>query len=110
MDQWEAEVVCVRPIRRENPVWVWIEPHFGGKQEFHTWWKNLEQLWNKIKEVQNFVNRMSGDEETSLQELYTKAANAKRALTRAKKELQNALKTLTEAASSQHFFEDTEGL
>ena len=49
---------------------------------------------------------MSGDEETSLQELYTKAANAKRALTRAKKELQNALKALTEAASSQHFFEE----
>ena len=49
---------------------------------------------------------MSGGEETSLQELYTKAANAKRALTRAKKELQNALKALTEAASSQHFFEE----
>ena len=48
------------------------------------------------------------DEESAidLPKLYKKAANAKRSLTRAKKEFQNALKALTEAVSSQHFFEE----
>ena len=42
----------------------------------------------------------------NLPRLYKKAANAKRALTRAKKEFQNALKALVEASSSQHFFQE----
>ena len=51
---------------------------------------------------------MSGEEEevNPLQELYTKAANAKRALTRSKKDLQLSLKALHEAQSSNHFFEE----
>ena len=46
------------------------------------------------------------DGSVNLPKLYKKAANAKRSLTRAKKEFQNALKALTEAAASQHFFEE----
>ena len=92
MDQWEAEVVCAGQSERRDPC--------TSVERATLWWEtsvphvveNLEQLWNQIKEVQKFVKRMSGDEETSLQELYTKAANAKRALTRAKKELQDDLK------------------
>ena len=51
---------------------------------------------------------MSEEEEEAnpLQELYTKAANAKRSLTRSKKDLQLALKALQEAQSSSHFFEE----
>ena len=51
---------------------------------------------------------MSEDEEegVDLPKLYRSAANAKRALTRAKKELHNALKALTEAPGSRHFFDE----
>ena len=51
---------------------------------------------------------MSDEEEegVDLPKMYKSAANAKRALTRAKKELQNALKALNEAPGSQHFFEE----
>ena len=51
---------------------------------------------------------MSDDEEegVDLPKLYRSAANAKRALTRAKKELHNALKALTEAPGSRHFFDE----
>ena len=46
------------------------------------------------------------DSAIALPRLYKKAANAKRSLTRAKKEFQNSLKALREAASSDHFFEE----
>ena len=51
---------------------------------------------------------MSSDEEdgVNLPQLYKKAANCKRALTRVKKEFENALKALTEASSSQYFFDE----
>ena len=42
----------------------------------------------------------------NLPKLYKKAANSKRALTRVKKEYENALKALTEANSSQFFFDE----
>ena len=61
------------------------------------------------KQVQKSDIMMSDSEEdgsVNLPKLYKKAANAKRSLTRAKKELQNALKALSEAAASQHFFEE----
>ena len=47
------------------------------------------------------------EEETNpLQDLYTKAANAKRSLTRSKKDLQLGLKALQGAPSSSHFFDE----
>jgi len=51
---------------------------------------------------------MSSDDEegVDLPKLYKKAANSKRALTRVKKEFENALKALTEASSSQYFFDE----
>ena len=51
---------------------------------------------------------MSSDEEegVNLPQLNKKAANAKRSLTRVKKEFENALKALTEASSSQYFFDE----
>ena len=52
---------------------------------------------------------MSEEEEEGvnpLQKLYTKAANAKRSLTRSKKDLQLGLKALQEAPSSSHFFDE----
>ena len=52
---------------------------------------------------------MSEEEEggvNPLQKLYTKAANAKRSLTRSKKDLQLGLKALQEAPSSSHFFDE----
>ena len=51
---------------------------------------------------------MSEEEQAakSLQELYTKAANAKRSLSRSKKDLQLGLKALHEAPSSSHFFDE----
>ena len=51
---------------------------------------------------------MSADEgETNpLQELYIKAASAKRSLTRSKKDLQLGLRALQEAPSSSHFFDE----
>ena len=52
---------------------------------------------------------MSDSDEGSavdLPRLYKQAANAKRSLTRAKKEFQNSIKALSEAVSSQHFFDE----
>ena len=51
---------------------------------------------------------MSSEDEdgVDLPRLYKKAANSKRALTRVKKEYENALRALTEASSSQYFFDE----
>ena len=44
-------------------------------------------------------------ENVPVQELYTKAANAKRSLNRSKKDLQMGLKALQEVPSSSYFFD-----
>ena len=79
----------------------------AGRDTAHGERRKFQQ--NVSVKVQISTARMSESDEESviaLPKLYKKAANAKRSLTRAKKEFQNALKALREAASSQHFFEE----